>query len=48
MLAQTLKNNDASFLKFMKVEEKSINAFLSQGKGANFAFRRVAKKINPT
>lgn len=43
-VAQTLKNNDASFLKFMKAEEKSINAFLNQGRGANFAFRRVVKK----
>ncbi|MCK6598101.1 MAG: TM0106 family RecB-like putative nuclease [Bdellovibrionaceae bacterium] len=47
-VAQTLKNNDASFLKFMKAEEKSINAFLSKEKGSNFAFRRMPKKIKST
>jgi hypothetical protein len=43
-IAQTLKNNDASFLKFLRSGARSINWFLNQKKSSNFSYRRSPKK----
>lgn len=43
-IAQTLKNNDASLLKFLVSEEKSINQYLNTSGSSSLLFKRFRKK----